>query len=167
MALLAGGAATALARESVTMKWESFSSSVTSCTTKVGSDQFAVQSRTFGATDPVSLISPGSQAGKPSLSNVAIVKLLDECSTQLFGLAVQGIHIAKAVLTWMDASGKTILLSVELDGAIVTSYQLAGSTPPATPAENVSFADSKITISDYGASGVNKFGWDAVANKAI
>jgi type VI secretion system secreted protein Hcp len=165
--LLAAAVATAGAQDAISIKLDPGSASVPGCTTRLGAGTFAVQSWSFGASDPVSILSSGAggQTTRSTLSNLVIIKQLDECSTQLFGLALQDYKLPKLVLTQTDASGKTTLMTVELDDAIVSNYQLAGSTTSAAPAETVSFAISKIQVTYYGAGAALKFGWDVTQNK--
>ena len=162
--LLAATAAAALAQESITIKFDAVNGAV--CSSRAGAGTFAAQSWSFGASNQSIQTTGGQGTGKAQLTNLTIAKQLDECSTQLFGMSVQGTRINRLVLTQTDASGRITVTTVELNNAFVSSYQVTGNLNNATPVEMVSFSFAKITLTYQGGSGNSKFTWDAMANKA-
>src|SRR5262249_13962027 len=144
--------AAASAQESITVKIEQPGNGIPGCTTKLGAGTFPVQSWAFGVTTttPFGSTGSGAGAGKAAISALTIVKQVDECSAGLFGMSVKGAHIPKITLTQTDPTGKLTLMTVKLETAFVTTYQIGGSTANGTPLENVAFSFAKIGITYYG-----------------
>ena len=133
-----------------------------SCSTHAGANTFTAQSWTFGTEQGT-----GTAAGRPLISGLTLLKPMDECSTSLFGMSVRGDHIRAATLTVTDATGRTTLMTVALEGMTISSYHVSGTASSPAPGESVVLGFSKITISYFGSSGVTKFGFDLAAMKSI
>jgi type VI protein secretion system component Hcp len=159
LVLAAAGAASA--QESITIKINSGAN----CTTHVGGSAFAAQAWSFGATQPTPNPGIGAAAAKSVISNVNVTKQMDECSTALFGMVAAGTYVASVTLTQTDPSGRTLLTAL-LEGVIVAGYEVAGTATSPTPAESVSFAFTKITITYSGGNGNTVFKWDIAAQRA-
>jgi len=150
-----------MAQEAITVKVEGGGS----CNTRAaGLNTFPVTAWSFGASQQQTFGTSGGAAGKVQMSNLIVNKLMDECSTLLFKMVSMGTHVDKITLTQTDATGRTTLMTVELQTATVMGYQLSGATN-AGPGETVNFGFGKIVITYYGGSGKTTFGWDMTANK--
>jgi len=123
------------------------------CATAAGSNQFAVEAWSWGASNPVTIggAGGGSGAGKASVSSLNLMKHFDQCSPALFEGVVTGKHFNSAVLTQQDSDGN-VLLTVSLTGVFVESWQLSGSTGDASPSESVSLAFQKVCVAEPSTS---------------
>jgi type VI secretion system secreted protein Hcp len=114
------------------------------------SGEIKIHSWSWGASQVTSVSgSGGSGAGKASLSEVTIMKDMDQASPELFKALVKGTHIASVVLTAQKAVGDTSgkpFLTVTLNEVFVTSQQISGSSE--IPSESVSFSYNQIKM-DY------------------
>jgi len=90
-----------------------------------------------------------------------VTKLFDECSPSLFGAVVTGKHFATVDLTQQDGKGHAIL-TINLQDALISSYQIGGSQASDSPRESIQFDFRKICISE--PSGGNKFCFDRSTN---
>lgn len=73
-------------------------------------------------------------------------KRADSCSPRLFGDVVTGRHIKTVTIVQENTRGDDF--TVTLSDAIVSGYQLGGSESSEFPAEQISFAFSKICLTD-------------------
>lgn len=140
-----------------------------SCTTHVGSNSFKALSWSVGASStPTSNGASGQEpkAGKAQLGTFNLVKTFDECSAALFGLLATG-NITKTV-TITDRgpdsnSGQAHYsaspVTVQLQDVQITQYLLSDGGSAAGPAESISFAYGKITITNLNNG--SKFCWDS------
>ena len=132
------------------------------CTTALGPDAFDVQAWSFGASNPVDLISGGGGAGKVNVQDLNVSKAFDACSPALLGAVTTGKAFPSLTLAATNKDGTTT--TVTLSDVRVSSWQASGSS--ATPAsESVSFAFTKFCVAD-GSSGA-KFCYDLKAGKAL
>jgi type VI protein secretion system component Hcp len=118
-----------------------------SCSTPLGSGTFRVLSWSTGA----------SNTGVASLSALAVTKLFDECSPALFGAVLRSQHFPTAQLTETDVKGVPSM-TIQLADVVATNYQLVGDQASAAPAEKLSFAFARITITDVSTGAT--FCWD-------
>jgi len=119
------------------------------CTSSLGSGTFNASTYAFGATQDASTTSAGGGggAGKATIMPLNLTKLFDECSTSLFGGVVTGKHFATVDLTQEDGKGHAIL-TISLQDALITSYQIGGSQGSDSPRESIQFDFRKICIAD-------------------
>jgi len=71
----------------------------------------------------------------------------------------------QATLTQTDPSGKLTLLTVALENARITSYQVGGNATSPLPGETVSLSFTKITVSYIAGGAKTSFGWDLKADR--
>ena len=110
-----------------------------------------IMSFSFGSSQS-SVIGPGSsggaaRAGRADVSNVSIMKVLDKTSPLLFDDCVTGNILTKVDIIYDKPLGdqQEEFFKIHLDNALITSHQISGSNE--NPAESLSFAFEKITIS--------------------
>ena len=115
---------------------------------------FNVQSWSWGASNPTR---PGSIAGRPSLSDLSILKQLDACTPVLFQAVVEGSHWTTLNLVQADKNGE-VVAQVTASSVYVDSVQ-DGGTVGSNPTESVSFAFISIKIQE--GSGPS-FCWNTV-----
>lgn len=118
------------------------------CSTSLGTGEFPALSWSFGATDSLSigLTGSGGSAGKVALSNLTVSKRADSCSPRLFADVVTGRHIKTITVVQENTRGDDF--TVTLSDAIVSSYQLGGTESTEFPTEQISFAFTKICLTD-------------------
>ena len=121
------------------------------CTTAAGTNQFAVQSWSWGASNPVTIGGGGAGSGKASVSSLNVMKKFDACSPKLFQSVVAGSHFDAATLTQQDLDGN-VLLTVNLTNVFVESWQLSSSNMDAAPTESISFAFEKVCVNEPSSS---------------
>jgi type VI secretion system secreted protein Hcp len=89
--------------------------------------------------------SSGKGAGRASLGEISITKVLDKASTKLFQACASGKHYPKATITLRKA-GKPYL-SYQLTDVLITSYQLGGAgSGGSAPLESISISFGKIKL---------------------
>lgn len=88
-----------------------------------------------------------SRAGRASLTDLSIMKVLDKTSPLLFDDCVTGNILTKVELFYDKPMGdqQEDYFKIELDNALITSIQLSGSNE--NPVESVSFAFNKVKVS--------------------
>lgn len=134
------------------------------CSTAAGSDAFKVLSWSWGASNPVDVsIGSGAGAGKVSLSDLNITKAFDACSPVLLGGVATGKAFPSLTLAASNKEGATT--TVTLTDVRISSWQASGSVTSGAAVESVSFAFSKVCVSD-GDSGA-KFCFDVAANRTF
>jgi len=134
-----------------------------SCQTSLGSGTFNATAYSFGATQTVSASTGGGGGeGKATVMPLNIAKAFDECSPALFGGVVTGKHFQTVELTQEDNKGHAIL-TVKLDDALITSYQIGGSQASDTPRESIQFDFRRICITDSPSG--NKLCFDRETGK--
>lgn len=122
------------------------------CTTAAGTNQFAADAWSWGASNPITInVGGGAGAGKVSLSSINLMKRFDACSPVLFESVSAGSHFSGATITQSDLQGNALLV-VTLNTVYVESWQLSGTTSDAAPSESVSLAFSKVCIKDPSTS---------------
>jgi type VI secretion system secreted protein Hcp len=118
------------------------------CSTPAGPGTFAVQSWSFGASNPVVIGGGGGGGtGKVSVSDFNIQKSFDPCSPALFGAVISGKHYKTLTFTQSQPKDGDTLIAVMSD-VLVTSYQIGGSEASEYPFESLSFAFAKICITE-------------------
>jgi type VI protein secretion system component Hcp len=118
------------------------------CSTSLGTGVFPALAWSFGATDSLSSGGTGSggSTGKVALSSLTVSKRADSCSPRLFGDVVTGRHIKTVTIVQENTRGDDF--TVALSDAIVSGYQLGGNESSEFPTEQISFAFSKICLTD-------------------
>jgi type VI protein secretion system component Hcp len=129
------------------------------CTTSLGSGTFTTLSWLLGGTNNINAIVGSGTQYKATLQNLSLTKLFDECSGALFKSVMTGSHMGAVTLTQHDATTNASVIRIDLQDAVVASYELAGSTASSQHSEQVSLTYSKITIT-HVPSGA-RFCWDA------
>jgi type VI secretion system secreted protein Hcp len=109
-------------------------------------DQIKVESFSWGGSQHTTVAgSGGSGAGKVSLSDFSIMKVMDKATPKLLTAMCAGTHIAKGTLYASKAGSKgDEYLKVEFDELFVTSLQLSASSE--VPMESVSFSYNKASM---------------------
>ena len=128
------------------------------CSTPAGQGTFSVLSWSFGASNPVVIGGGGGGAGKVSISDFNIQKLFDACSPALFGAVISGKHYKTLTFSQSQPKDGDTMVAV-LSDVIVTSYQIGGSENTEYPTESMSFAFSKVCITETSSG--NKLCYDA------
>src|SRR5687768_1634472 len=127
------------------------------CSTALGSDTFAVQAWSWGASNPVDLSAGGGGgSGKVSVSDLAVQKAFDACSPALFGAVATAKAFQNLSLAASNKDGTTTTLA--LSDVRVSSWQVGGSSASDAATESVTFTFSKVCLTD-GSSGA-KFCYD-------
>lgn len=134
------------------------------CTTASGAGTFAVQSYSWGASNPVAIGGGGSGSGNVSISSLNITKQFDSCSPVLFDTVSQGTFFKLLTLTQRNADGDPVSI-IGLESVRVESWQVSSSINEASATESVSFAAQKFCVTDV-ASG-NKFCYDVALQKVF
>lgn len=138
---------------------------------------FEIYSFSFGASNPTTIgsHSSGAGAGKVSLSSFNFMKKTDAASPALFKACASGLHLDKMHVILRKAGGDKPLkfLTYVFETVFVESVQWSGSSGgDDTPAESVSIAYGKVTISyqpqdEKGAAqgGAITGSWNMITNK--
>ncbi|WP_020410197.1 Hcp family type VI secretion system effector [Hahella ganghwensis] len=114
------------------------------------------------------------EATRPSLSTVAIQKMMDSASSGLFKESVTGDAGVKVVIDVVRTAADKIekFVSYELEDVIISSYSVSAGADSA-PTEALSLSYSKITMSYTAADRANKgasperVGYDLEAGKKL
>jgi type VI secretion system secreted protein Hcp len=114
-------------------------------------DAIDILSFSFGATQ-TAVIGAGSsggeaRAGRASVSDVTIMKVLDKTSPLLFDDCVTGNYLKKVDIIYDKPMGdnQEDYFKIHMEDALITSIQLSGSSE--NPMESISFAFSKVKVS--------------------
>jgi type VI secretion system secreted protein Hcp len=135
------------------------------CTTALGTGIFSATAYSFGATNTVSTSTGGGGGtGKATVMPLSITKLFDQCSPALFGAVVSGQGFKNVDLTQNDNKGNAIL-TINLQNAAITSYQIGGSEANDSPRETIQIDFEKICIADPRNS--SKACFDRTTNKTF
>lgn len=87
----------------------------------------------------------GGGAGKVSMQDLAIVKIVDKASPVLFKACADGSHIKQAVLTARKAGkDQQEYLKITLTDLLVSSFSTSGNAGDVVPNENVTLNFAKI-----------------------
>lgn len=115
------------------------------------SNAIDILSFSFGASQ-TSVIGVGSsggeaRAGRASLSDVSIMKVVDKVSPLLFDDCVTGNYLKKVDIIYDKSMGdkQEDYYKIHLEDALITSIQNSGSNE--NPMESITFAYSKIKVS--------------------
>ncbi len=129
-------------------------------------NQIAVQSWTWGASNPVTVGSAtgGLTAGKVSMSELAIMKSADSSTPRLVEYASAAKHAPKAVLTVVRSTDGFVYLRITLEDVMVTSLQLSAADE--RPSESVSLSFARVGIEYWAGPGKPRVasGWDLLKN---
>lgn len=124
---------------------------------------FATLSWSLGGAN-IAPVNMGGGAGKPTVQNLIITKLFDECSAALFKTLMTGGRLHTLSLTQHDASTNAVIIKIDLQDAFIAGYELGGSTATPQPSEQVSMSYARIMIT-HVPSGA-KSCWDVTRNMA-
>ena len=106
---------------------------------------FAVQSFSWGISNPVSFSNGGISTGRPSLSSFNIMKSFDQYDPALIDACFRGQHIDNARFRGFKGTNPTPFLDIIMEDVFIESHQMSGSTSN-VPACSVSMAFVKISI---------------------
>jgi len=133
-----------------------------------------ILSFSFGASQ-TAVMGPGSsggesRAGRADVSHVSVMKVTDKLTPLLFDDCVTG-NLYKTVDLIYDkpvGDSQEDYFKIHMEGAMITSVQLSGSSE--NPTESVSFAFAKIKVSynpeqDDKLLGFVDKGWDVLKLK--
>ena len=108
-----------------------------------------VLSFSFGAsqTSVVGTSGGETRAGRASLSDLSIMKVLDKTSPLLFDDCVTGNYLTKVDLFYDKPMGdqQEDYFKIHMENVLITSIQLSGSNE--NPMESISFSFAKIKVS--------------------
>ena len=114
-------------------------------------DAIDILSFSFGASQ-TAVIGAGSsggeaRAGRASVSDVTIMKVLDKTSPLLFDDCVTGNYLKKVDIIYDKPMGDSQedYFKIHMEDALITSIQLSGSSE--NPVESISSAFSKVKVS--------------------
>ncbi len=99
------------------------------------------------------------EASRPSLSEVAITKMLDNASGGLFKESLTGVEGVEVIIDIVQTGAKQVekFASYTFSDVILSSYSVAASGGSA-PAESLSLSYSKVVADLQGADKTNKNG---------
>jgi len=132
------------------------------CSTAAGTNTFAANAFSFGATNTGTSAGGGGGTGKAEVGRLNVNKAFNECSPALFGAVVTGKHFPSLRMVHADANGNPVI-TIDLDDVLVSSYQIAGTAGPDVPSEMLAFSFGKICITDAASN--TKLCYDINANK--
>jgi type VI secretion system secreted protein Hcp len=109
-------------------------------------DEIKLESFSWGGTQVTSVSGTGgSGAGRVSLADLHVMKVLDKATPKLFNSMVTGKHIATGTLSASKAGGGgKPFLKIDFKELFVTSIQTSGASE--IPSESVSFSYNEIKI---------------------
>ena len=107
-----------------------------------------VLSYSWGATLPIDRTSGGGTAtGRTQVQDFSFVKMPDSASPKLMEKVCNGNSIPEAMLTLVKAGDNPQeFMKIRMSNVLISSYQTGGSAGM-LPAEQVSFAFSKVELS--------------------
>lgn len=128
----------------------------------------------WGASNPSTFASGGGAGtGTAQIQDFSFVKQPDLATAMLFKGVVTGQHHKEATLSLVKAGGQQVeFMRIKMSDVIITSYQTGGSAGM-LPAEQVSFAFSKVELAtaeqkaDGSIGGWEIFAWDVQQNKSV
>jgi type VI protein secretion system component Hcp len=116
-----------------------------SCTTSAGAGAFSALTWKLGVTQTTT--DTGMAAGKPSFGNFNITKHVDGCSDALFASLLSGKALKLVTIVQQDRNNDDVF-TVMLSDVFLSGYQLEGELSREVPTEQISFAYSKLTVSN-------------------
>lgn len=138
-------------------------------------DEIHIESYSWGATNVGTHgTGGGGGAGKVSMHDISIMKLIDVSTADLFYHCVSGKHLSTATLFVRKAGEKPLeYLKVKLTDILVSSIQHSGANGSDQLMESLSLNYAKMEI-EYtpqnekgGGGSTSKAGWDIKANKKV
>ena len=111
--------------------------------------EIELDSFSLGGSNPSTVgMGSGGGSGTVTLSSFNVSKKTDAASALLFSAMCRGEHFAKATLTMYVSGGAKALEKIifEFEEVFVDSISWGGSEGMSVPAEQVSFAYGKISI---------------------
>jgi len=116
----------------------------------------------------------GAGAGKASISDLSVTKLVDIASPALLQAAATGKRLKTATISARKAGeGQRDFLIITMREVMVTSCALAGSGEGDAPTEAVTLSFGKVQLTytaqapDGSAGPTTSFGWDVTKNGPI
>jgi len=136
-------------------------------------DEIQIQSFSWGMNQMGTHgVGGGGGAGKVSVQDMSIMKLVDKASPELMLACANGKHIKEGLLSVRKAGEKPLeYMKIKLTDVLVSSVQCAGNGHELI-SENVSlnFAKFQVEYQEQGSDGSAKggpvmMGWDVKANQ--
>ena len=133
------------------------------CVNVKGESGFDALSYSLGGTVATNLAGGGVQtAGKPHLSDLAIVKNFDACSEALIRSFLSAKSMPTVTLIHYNRSSVSqqppfAALTITLSNAFINSYQISGAASE-HPTETVSFSYTKVCIASITQSPTGTLG---------
>ena len=129
----------------------------------------------FGVSNPVTSSSGGGGgAGKVSISDIAITKVMDKSSPLLFGKTVTGAHIPQVDIYFVKTSGSGGLQTYAhyiLKQVTLSSYSVSSGGDRPSESVSLNFAQIQFEFSSSNPDGTLgspiTSGWDIALNKAL
>ena len=89
--------------------------------------------------------SPTGGTGKPSFSELNLLKTTDKATPLLYSYCAQGRHVPQAVLTFRNSGANPFeFYKITLTDVVITSVQTSGSAGGDKPTESISLNFAKI-----------------------
>jgi type VI secretion system secreted protein Hcp len=150
-----------------------------SATRKGYENQIFLDSFSWGAHNPTSVVGSGhgAGAGRVEISHFSVTKKTDKSSPKLFQACCTGKHFPKAILTILKAGGENPVdyLKYEMETLFVSDFQESGASNGGDdiPVETISFAFGKVNMlfteqkPDGSKGGTVAAGWDLKGSKPV
>jgi type VI secretion system secreted protein Hcp len=135
-------------------------------------DWIELASFSWGLTEPRTGTGAGSGAGRPTFSELQVVKVVDNASPQLFLACASGKHIKEATLSVRQPAPQQLeYLKIIFSNVLVTSFDEAAGADPPQDTIGFNFDHIEMTYTPQEASGEAgapvAAGWDLSKNVKI
>ncbi len=138
-------------------------------------NEIELLSWSFGATQSGTMhMGGGGGAGKVSMQDMSVTKVMDKASPKLLLACANGEHISKAVLVARKAGKEQQeYYKITLTDVLVSGYNTSGHSQSGVPMDQVTLNFGKIECEykeqkkDGTLGGVIKTGYDLKQNKAV
>jgi type VI secretion system secreted protein Hcp len=114
-------------------------------------EEIELMSWSWGASNPTTIVGAGMSAGKVSLTDLNITKMIDKSSPKLLELCITGKHVDEATLTCSKQTGDKSpadFLTLKFSEVYVSNHQVGGSAGEDVGTESISLTYGKINF-DY------------------
>lgn len=135
------------------------------CTDEAHKKWIEILSYSHGLSQPVSAASSsgGRTGGRVSMSDFAVMKVMDSSSPNLALACCDGRHLTKVTVELCEATGsKHKYMEYIMENVIISSLQPSGSSGGDKPLESMTFNFGKISWTYYPAGNDGKPAGDKV-----
>jgi type VI secretion system secreted protein Hcp len=127
---------------------------------------WGILSFSIGVSNPVTINNGGLQSGRPSFSDLSVMKQLDKATVMALLKLAQGNHFDSVTLSCVNHATNVLVYEIKLEEVYFTTIQHSGSAGgDDRPTESVSFAYGKIEWTYHPPTGpaITAF-WDLRTN---